>query len=111
MAFFIAAAGHYGNKSSMLVRHYAEDLGYEYMTASDKESFMAQVESFVTSERKDKPIIFEIFVDYDDDRNALKMVRDIEQDKSYMMAQSGKARIKKMLGEDNIRRIKDIIRK
>lgn len=108
---FIAAAGHYGNKSSMLVRHYAEDLGYEYMTASDKESFMAQVESFVTSERKDKPIIFEIFVDYDDDRNALKMVRDIEQDKSYMMAQSGKARIKKMLGEDNIRRIKDIIRK
>ncbi|WP_373218915.1 thiamine pyrophosphate-binding protein [Ruminococcus sp. 5_1_39BFAA] len=108
---FIAAAGHYGNKSSMLVKHYAEDLGYEYMTASDKETFMTQIEFFVSAEKKDKPVIFEIFVDYDDDRNALKLVRDIEQDKSYMMAQSGKARIKKMLGDDNIRRIKDIIRK
>lgn len=108
---FIAAAGHYGNQSPMLVKHYTEDLGYEYMTASDKESFMNQVEAFVSGEKKDKPVIFEIFVDYEDDRNALRIVRDIEQDKSYMMAQSGKTRIKKMLGEDNIQRIKDIIGK
>ena len=36
---YIAAAGHYGNKSRVLVRHYAEDLGFIYLTASNKEEF------------------------------------------------------------------------
>ena len=37
---YIAAAGHYGNKSPELVKHYAQDLGYEYMTASTKEEYL-----------------------------------------------------------------------
>lgn len=28
---FVAAAGHYGNQSPKLVKHYAEDLGFEYL--------------------------------------------------------------------------------
>ena len=34
---YMAAAGHFGSKSHRLIKHYAEDLGYEYMSASDKE--------------------------------------------------------------------------
>ena len=33
---FMAAAGHFGNKSPQLIKHYAEDLGYEYLSASNK---------------------------------------------------------------------------
>lgn len=36
---FIAAAGHYGNQSKSLVKHYAEDLGFDYLCASNKEEF------------------------------------------------------------------------
>ena len=28
---FMAAGGHFGNKSANLVKHYAEDLGFEYI--------------------------------------------------------------------------------
>ena len=53
---FIAAAGHFGNKSHDLVRHYAQDLGFEYLTASTKEEYLQQVEHFVSPEKSDKPI-------------------------------------------------------
>ena len=33
---FVAAEGHFGKKSPVLVRHYAEDLGFEYLSASNK---------------------------------------------------------------------------
>ena len=29
---YVAAAGHYGNKSHCLVKDYATDLGYEYLS-------------------------------------------------------------------------------
>ena len=44
--WFIAAAGHYGNKSPALVKHYAEDLGFEYLTASNKEEYLANIVQF-----------------------------------------------------------------
>ena len=45
---FMAAAGHFGNKSLQLVRHYAEDLGYKYITASNKEEFNAVYKDFLS---------------------------------------------------------------
>lgn len=44
---YIAAAGHYGNKSRQLVRHYAEDLGYEYLSAENKEDYLRQLDRFL----------------------------------------------------------------
>lgn len=43
---FVAAAGHYGNKSHKLVKDYATDLGYEYLSASNKEEFLAVIDKF-----------------------------------------------------------------
>lgn len=73
---YIAAAGHYGNKSSELVRHYAEDLGYEYMTASNKEEFLSAYKRFVTPEVTDKPMLFEVFTNTADEDEALTLVRN-----------------------------------
>ena len=72
---YMAAAGHYGNKSPLLVKHYAEDLGFTYICASDKESFEKVYLQFLTPEISSKPILFEVFTNNVDESNALKMIR------------------------------------
>ena len=54
---FVAAAGHYGNKSRCLVKDYATNLGYEYLSASNKEEFNAVVDRFLTPEQTEKPMV------------------------------------------------------
>lgn len=72
---FVAAAGHFGNKSTELVKHYAQDLGYEYMTASNKEEYLAVCDAFFSPEPKDKPVVFEVFTDSDDESDAIHILR------------------------------------
>jgi len=74
---FIAAGGHYGNKSSVLVKHYAQDLGFEYMSASSKEEFDKVCGRFVSPEMTDSPIIFEIFTDSGDESDAIQKMLTI----------------------------------
>lgn len=69
---YIAAKGHYGKKSSALVKHFAEDLGFTYLTASDKSSFEVLMARFVTVP-SDHPLIIECFTDVAKDRAALEM--------------------------------------
>ena len=44
---YIAAAGHFGNKSQTFVKHYAEDFGFEYMSAKNKQEFEEVFERFL----------------------------------------------------------------
>ena len=76
---YIAAAGHYGNKSPMLVKSMAEALGYEYMSASDKDEFTKVYERFVTPKLTDKPMIFEVFTNTEDESSALEIMRNYMQ--------------------------------
>lgn len=71
---YIAAGGHYGNKSRDLVKHYSQDLGFDYMMADSKESFLAQIDAFVKPELTSKPIIFEVFTTNEDESDALKAI-------------------------------------
>lgn len=48
---YICAEGHYGKQSPKLIRHYAEDLGFIYLTASGKEEYEKVLPDFF------KPII------------------------------------------------------
>lgn len=48
---FMATAGHYDNKSPNLVKHYAEDCGYKYLSASNKEDFLMNLPSFLRVRR------------------------------------------------------------
>ena len=68
---YMAAAGHYGNKSKDLVKHYAEDLGFEYMSASSKDEFNSAYQRFVMADMTDKPMLFEVFTDSRDESDAL----------------------------------------
>ena len=76
---FIAASGHYGNKSHTLVKHYAQDLGIKYISALNKEEFMSNYNYFLSTDVNEGAIIFEVFTDSDDESNAIKMLRSIEK--------------------------------
>lgn len=74
---FIAARGHYGNKSKDLVKNYAENLGFEYFSASDKDEFLNNMKTFVNPSLGDKSIVFEIFTNSAQESEALQLIRQI----------------------------------
>ena len=103
---YIAAAGHYGNKSQSLIKHYAEDLGFEYSCANNKEEYLKNVERFVTPEITEKPMLFEVFTDSVDESNALKIMCELEFSAKGIL----KNEVKKVLGEKKIQTIKKFIK-
>ena len=80
---FIAARGHYGCQSRDLVRHFATDLGFTYLSASDKDGFLEGAKRFVDP-AMDKPMVFECFTTTQDDRRALAALSNISPYKSLM---------------------------
>lgn len=104
---YIAAAGHFGSKSHLLIKHYAEDLGYEYMSASNKEEYMANVERFVTSKLTGKPMLFEVFTDSEDESKALEIVNHLEISTEGM----AKDLARKILGPSGVQTLKKMLSK
>lgn len=74
---FIAAEGHFGNKSKSLVRDYSQSLGFHYLSASSKEEFFQYYKQFVSSCVTDKPVIFEIFTTSEDESKALELITSV----------------------------------
>ncbi len=106
---YMAAAGHYGNKSTELIRHYATDLGYEYLSASNKEEYLQAMEHFVTSEPLERPIIFEVFTKTEDENLAIKTAHSLLRDNTTKLVRNAKAIIKKVIPDDVIKAVKDKI--
>lgn len=104
---YVAAGGHFGCKSRNLVKHFAEDLGYKYMTADSKESFLAVYKQFFNNEKSDKPIIFEVFTTTEDEDRALKLTRTIVPRVVPKKELAAKV-VKKIIGEKNVEVVKAI---
>lgn len=107
---YMAAAGHYGNKSSQLVKHYAEDLGYEYLSASTKEEFFSVLERFVTPDVTEKPIILEVFTDSSDESDMLKKINLAYSDPKLVARKKFSSMVKNIIGEGGVRIIKKVLR-
>lgn len=108
---YVAAAGHYGNKSRQLVKNYATDLGYEYLVASNKEEFNSVIDRFLTSEITDKPMLLEVFTETDDESNALKQALNIVADPACGLKHFLKNAVKDVF-DDNIKgKMKKILNK
>lgn len=108
---YIAAAGHYGNKSDRLVRDYATDLGYEYFSARNKVEFNDVIDRFLTTTKIDKPILFEVLTETDDESCALEMVLNTVIDKKDVFKHTVKKAIKSFMGDSAIKCIKGIVGK
>ena len=74
---FVAADGHYGQKSRNFVRHYAQDLGFEYLSAENKEELCNILERFLTKNVTEKPMLLEIFTEDKYESEALKIIRNL----------------------------------
>ena len=107
---YVAAAGHYGNKSPILVKHYATDLGYEYLSAANKTDFISALDKFLLPEMNDKPILFEVFTEKDDESNALQLMLNAVLDKKSLIKQKVKNGLHKVVGENGVQIIKKIIK-
>ncbi len=108
---YVAAAGHYGNKSHQLVKDYATDLGYEYFTASSKEEFNSVVGRFLTPEQTGKPMLLEVFTETEDESNALEQTLNIMEDPKYKLKQAVKNMAKGMLGDSGVKMAKALLGK
>ena len=106
---YVAAAGHYGNKSSRLVRDYATDLGYEYLMASNKEEFIKVIDRFLTPEITDKPILLEVFTETKDESDALEMTCNVISDPKYKVMSSIKNTVKGLFGDEGVEKLKKTI--
>lgn len=106
---FMAAMGHYGQKSPDLVRHYATDLGFEYLSASNKKEYLSNVDRFVFPELTDKPMLFEVFTDYQEESDALKIINHIVED-APSATDVAKKMAKGILGEKGVKTLKRIVK-
>ena len=75
---YMAAGGHFKKHPRDIVKHFAEDNGFTYLTASNKEEFENVVNRFLSVEQN-TPIIFECFTKPEDESNALKLINTIDK--------------------------------
>lgn len=104
---FIAASGHYGKMSPDLVKHYAQDLGFEYLTASTKEEFLQQANRFLEPKMTAKPMLFEVFTEAQAESDALKTLNSMMKSKENQR----KDMIKKIIGENAAHALGKLLRR
>jgi 2-succinyl-5-enolpyruvyl-6-hydroxy-3-cyclohexene-1-carboxylate synthase len=105
---FISASGHYGNKSPTLIKHYAQDLGFKYLSASSKEEFDSVYGEFLAKDAEGgKSVVFEVFTDSEEESQALEMVRNIKKDQKMAV----KVAVRRILGDKSVKAIKKALGK
>lgn len=103
---FIAAAGHFGNKSQNLVKNFVTDLGFEYFSANNKEEFEKYHERFLTPKITERPMVFEVFTNDVDESDALQKSMSIVSDNKL----AAKDLAKQVLGKKGIGFLKKVIK-
>ncbi len=101
---YVAAAGHFGNKSRTLVRDYAKNLQLEYITASTKEEFSQNMAKF-TDPKCSRSCIFEVFTNDFDENDALKLLAGDGKMENI------KKGVKEIIGTKGVNIMKGMLRK
>ena len=107
---YMAAAGHFGNKSSELVKHFITDLGFHYLTAHNKEEFMAALSDFTNPELH-YSMVLEVFTCPEDENEALMRMTHIQSDIKGLMRSKLKTTVRSIVGEAGVTALKDFIKK
>lgn len=101
---YIAARGHYGKQSHTLIKSYAEALGFRYLSASNKEEFEGVYKEFLNPVMADKPILFEVFTQTEEENHALELMTMISA-KSKLMNKT-----KDVLQSDKLKSVKGFLK-
>lgn len=108
---YVAAAGHYGNKSCKLIKDYASDLGYEYLSANNKDEFLSVVDGFVSPKIGDKPKLLEVFTETESESAALEKVLNLRVDPKEKIKGVVKDVVKDIVGRAGVGLIKKALGK
>ncbi|OJV86362.1 MAG: 2-succinyl-5-enolpyruvyl-6-hydroxy-3-cyclohexene-1-carboxylate synthase [Bacteroidia bacterium 44-10] len=103
---YVTAAGHYGNKSTELVKNYVTDLGFEYLSASNKEELLTVYKDFINPVITEKPKLLEVFTNDYDENQAHILMSQIETSIKGKTKQFAK----NILGENVVNTLKKIIK-
>lgn len=95
---FISASGHFGNKSPTLIKHYVQDLGFRYISASSKNQYEEVYSEFLAKNTSEQSIVFEVFTDSEQESRALEMLKNIKKDSKA----SAKKFARNVLGERGV---------
>lgn len=98
IGMYIAASKHFGGRDSDVIRHYAIDLGFEYMQASNKDEFKQSIDRFVSPEPMEKPIIFEIRTTDENEAKAFELMGNLVMDNRNKLKQV----VKGVIGADGV---------
>lgn len=101
---YIAAAGHFGDKSPIFVKNYVESLGFEYLCAKNKNEFEKASSRFLEKKIGSRPILFEMFTEDASEIEAFRMVSSMGDDSLKKIA-------KKILGPQGKKVVKSILGK
>lgn len=104
---YIAAARHYGNQSHSLLKHYAEDLGFKYISATDKDSFKKCLDVYL-DEGLGHSVLFEVFTNCGDENHALYDICHIKQLEGK---QKLKEDVRKVIGESGVAVLNKILKR
>lgn len=105
---FIAAGGHFGRKSTNLIKHYAQDLGFKYLTASTKEELLKVAPEFVDTKNLKSPVLLEVFTNSEDESDALKLVNTAVVNGSLQIKHAIKDTARSVLGGKLISSLKKL---
>ena len=107
---YMGAFGHNGNKSQLLLKNIAEGLGFEYMAASTKEEFMDVLPRFTESKLTERPMMFEIFTNAEDENDALKRMSSIKTDAESLVKSKLSKGLKSLVGESGVNKLKNLFK-
>tara|TARA_R110000822_G_scaffold163794_1_gene304074 strand:- start:15919 stop:17667 length:1749 start_codon:yes stop_codon:yes gene_type:complete len=102
---FISAAGHFGSKSPDLIKHYAQDLGFKYICASNKQEYEARHHEFLAPKASSESIVFEVFTDSEEESRALEIIRNIKKDHK----KTAKSAVRNAIGKNGVKAIKKVL--
>lgn len=108
---YMAAGGHFGAKSPVLVKHYTEDLGFQYLSATNKEEFLAALDTFTNPEITDRPMILEVFTTHENENEALRLMTTITYDAKAAMKSKVANAVRSVTGEKGVKILKGIFGK
>lgn len=99
---FISARGHFGNQSPEVMKQFSQSLGFEYLAASNKDEFEKAYERFIVPALTDRPMLFEVFTNANDENEAIERMLDFAGNLSGKIKNIAKG----VLGNASVRAMK-----
>ena len=83
------------------------------MSAIDKQSFLTAMKEFTTTEHKEKPMFFEVFIDEHEDVSALDLIQNLSDfsESDQNVIEKTKKIAKSILGRNGVKIIQKVVRK